>query len=85
MKSPEQYNHQGDEAMKIKIASDLEVAIQTAEITALISIRDNREAGIDIPGFPGIVVGSPESMHVRNGIFLATVEIAEEKLFVYQL
>lgn len=85
MKSPEQHNQQGDEAMKIKIAPDLEAAIQTAEITALISIRENREARINVPGFPGIVIGSPESMSARNGTFLASIEIIEEKLFVYKL
>lgn len=85
MKSPEQHNQEGGETMKIKISPDLEATVQMAEVAALVSVRENCEIGIDIPGFPGKKIGTPESMSAVNGSLLAVVEVSGERLFVYQL
>lgn len=86
MKSPEQTNMEGDESsMKVLISRELAQAIQMAEVHALVSIREDREKGIDVPGFPGTKIGTESAMVAEGGSLIAVIEVTDEQLFVYQL
>lgn len=86
MKSPEQTNMEGGESsMKILMSKELTQAIEMAEVLALISVREDREKGVDVPGFPGTKIGTESAMTAEGGSLIAVMEVTNEQLFIYQL